>query len=677
MNKLKIFTLIILALLACTWQASAQNQPGTKLPLPVQLEEQAVKSLSRGKIMLNFESADIRVVAKLISELTNKNIMMDDRIKGNISILSSQEVTVAEAWQMFVAALKAHGFDVVDWGKTAKILPIKDAKKEKTRFYSESTAALPDEYLVAVVALKIADPTKVANVLRQLVTEHGTIMPYSKSLLIADDSFNVKRLIKIARHLDTERDRSITKTYYLKWSNSTEVTRTLTEIYKPRDTEIIVSDFPSNNAVIVVATSQQLKEIEELILEMDRYVDNRDRTRKFRVVRLENANAEEMAKILSEMLQESGRVEQRTATTPPGTTTPGSPATTPPGRPGARQVPGAYTIERGASFVSNKVSADMETNSIILYVTDVEMDQLQPMIAKLDAARKQVLVSAVIAEVSLSRLQSSGANWQVLSKDGYGAAFGGGKSLDSIYQILASGNFILGGIGGDKTTVNIAGRKLEFPDVFALIQFLNEDTDFNILSSPRVLTLDHKEAVMNVGSIIPFATGVKFDANGQPVITYDYKDVGLNLTVTPHIGQGNTVRLEISQKIQDVTDFVQQNLGAIGYVVPVVSSRNVDTTISIGDSQTIIIGGLVSNKTIESIKKVPLLGDIPIIGAAFKNRSKEVQKTTLFIFLTPHIIEDTRKLGHITQKYQRLANERLPKDGEKIELHQLEPDIDH
>ena len=311
MKKRLIILLILISILSIWGQAYAQAKAKPKLPLPVRLEDRAVKSLRRGKIMLNFESADIRVVAKLMSELTKKNIIMDERVKGNISILSSQEVTPTEAWRMFVSALNAYGYDVVDWGKTAKILPIKSAKKEKAKFYSESNASMADEYLVAVVALKSAEPTKVANVLRQLVTEHGTIMPYSKSLLIADDSFNVKRLIKIARHLDTERDRTITRTFYLKWSNSTEVAKSLLEIYKPKDSHVIVSDFPSNNAIIVVATNQQLKDIEQLLVEMDRYVDNRDRTRKFRVVQLENANAEEVAKILSEMLKESGRVEQK------------------------------------------------------------------------------------------------------------------------------------------------------------------------------------------------------------------------------------------------------------------------------------------------------------------------------------------------------------------------------
>jgi general secretion pathway protein D len=220
---------------------------------------------------------------------------------------------------------------------------------------------------------------------------------------------------------------------------------------------------------------------------------------------------------------------------------------------------------------------------------------------------------------------------------------------------------------GDKvTTINVSGRKIEYPNVFALISFLNEDNDFNLLSAPRVLTLDHKESKINVGSIVPFATGVKFDTNGQPIVTYDYKDVGLTLTVTPHVSQGKFVKMQVNQKIQDVTDYIQQKLGAVGYVVPVVSTREVDTNITVGDSQTIIIGGLVSKKTIDSIKKVPILGDIPIIGDAFKNSSKQKDKTTLFIFLTPHIIESPDKLVELTEKYQHFVEEKVPEKGQKV-----------
>jgi len=641
---------IFLAIISLSIGVFAQKKSSDKkeIPLPVKLEKKAVKSLRSGKILLNFDGADIRVVAKLMSELTGKNIVLDDSVKGRITILSSREISTTEAWSLFKSALRSYGYRMLNKGSYVKIVPSKETRPERTRFYSEQNVVATEDYLVAVLKLKNADAGQVAAVLRTLVTEYGNVTPYAPSdtILIADEAFNVKRLVKIAQHLDSRQQKMFVKTYKLKYAPSEQVYKSLREIYQPQKKGVYISDYSVNNSIVVMGARGQLKEISRIIEQLDKKSDTREKTRRFRVYYLQNANAEDLAKIISTMLKEGSTVKQKTAPT--------------------KTRKGKTPAADGKSFISTKVSSDEETNSLIMYLTDAEYEEVEKLVRRLDTPRKQVLVSAVIAEVSLKRLQSTGANWQVISKDGYGAAFGGGKSMEAIYQTLASGNFILGGIGKNKTTINVGGRKIEYPDVFALISFLNEDNDFNLLSAPRILTLDHKESKINVGSIIPFATGVKFDANGQPIVTYDYKDVGLELKVTPHVSQGKYIKMEVSQKIQDVTDYIQQNLGAIGYVVPVVSTREVETNITVGDAQTIIIGGLVSKKTIDSIKKVPLLGDIPIIGLAFKNRQKQHQKTTLFIFLTPHIIESPKTLVEMTERYQHFIEEEFPKKGQKV-----------
>lgn len=649
---------ILLAILSLSIGAFAQKKASDKaekeIPLPVKLEKKAVKSLRSGKILLNFDGADIRVVAKLMSELTGKNIVLDDKVSGRITILSSHEISTSEAWALFKSALRSYGYHIINRGSYVKIVPSKATRPERTRFYSEQNVATSEDYLVAVLKLKNADPGHIATVLRTLVTEIGNVTPHapSKTILIADEAFNVKRLVQIAQHLDSREQKLFVKTFKLKYAPSESVYKSLREIYQPQKKGTYISDYSVNNSIIVMASRGQLKEISRIIEQLDRKSDTREKTRRFRVYYLQNANAEDLAKIISTMLKEGSAVQQKTAP--------------------VKTKKGKAPASGGKSFISTKVSSDEDTNSLIMYLTDVEFEEVERLVRKLDTPRKQVLVSAVIAEVSLKRLQSTGANWQVLSKDGFGSAFGGGKSLEAVYQTLASGNFILGGIGQNKTTINVGGRKIEYPDVFALISFLNEDNDFNLLSAPRILTLDHKEAKINVGSIIPFATGVKFDSNGQPIVTYDYKDVGLELKITPHVSQGKYIKMEVKQKMQDVTDYIQQNLGAIGYVVPVVSTREIETNITVGNAQTIIIGGLVSKKTIDTIKKVPILGDIPIIGLAFKSRQKQHQKTTLFVFLTPHIIESPQTLVEMTERYQHFIEEEFPKKGQKVKDPDLE-----
>jgi general secretion pathway protein D len=532
--------------------------------------------------------------------------------------------------------------------------------------------AAAEDYLVAVVTLKNVDPNIVAQVLKPFASEIGNVIAYapSKSILISDEAQNVKRLIKIAQHLDSKQQRQAVKTYKLNFAPSESVFKSLNDVYRPQEKGVFISDYSINNSIVVMGSRTQLNDIEKIIEQMDKKPDSRDATRKFRVRYLQNATAEDVAKILSEMLKESKSVEKatgNTAATPASSSAPAASGNSFPDASGtALPSSTGSTEKKDKSFVSTKVSSDEETNSLIMYLTDAEYEEVDQLVSRLDTPRKQVLVSAIIAEVSLKRLQTTGANWQVMNENGAGAAFGGGLSKEAIFQTLASGNFILGGMGDKVTTINVSGRKIEYPNVFALISFLNEDNDFNLLSAPRVLTLDHKESKINVGSIVPFATGVKFDTNGQPIVTYDYKDVGLTLTVTPHVSQGKFVKMQVNQKIQDVTDYIQQKLGAVGYVVPVVSTREVDTNITVGDSQTIIIGGLVSKKTIDSIKKVPILGDIPIIGDAFKNSSKQKDKTTLFIFLTPHIIESPDKLVELTEKYQHFVEEKVPEKGQKV-----------
>ncbi|MCD4785812.1 MAG: type II secretion system secretin GspD [Candidatus Eremiobacteraeota bacterium] len=650
---------IFLAVLALSIGVYAQKESSNKadkeIPRPVKLEKQAVKSLRSGRILLNFDSADIRIVAKLMSELTGKNIVLDDNVSGRITILSSHEISTSEAWALFKSALRSYGYHIINKGSYVKIVPSKKAKTERTRFYSEQNVATSEDYLVAVLKLKNADPGHIATVLRTLVTEIGNVTPHapSKTILIADEAFNVKRLVKIAQHLDSREQKMFVKTFKLQYAPSESVFKSLREIYQPQKKGTYISDFSVNNSIVVMASRGQLNEISKIIEQLDRKSNTREKTRRFRVYYLQNANAEDLAKIISTMLKEGSAVEQKT-----------SPTKSKKGK-----IPPAG---REKSFISTKVSSDEDTNSLIMYLTDVEFDEVERLVRKLDTPRKQVLVSAVIAEVSLKRLQSTGANWQVLNENGVGAAFGGGKSMESLYQTLASGNFIMGGMGKNTRTINVGGRKIEYPDVFALISFLNEDNDFNLLSAPRILTLDHKEAIINVGSIIPFATGVKFDTNGQPIVTYDYKDIGLELKITPHVSQGKYVKMEVKQKIQDVTDYIQQNLGALGYVVPVVSTREIETNITVGNAQTIIIGGLVSKKTIDSIKKVPILGDLPILGFLFKNRQKQHDKTTLFIFLTPHIIETPQTLVEMTERYQHFIEEEFPKKGQKVKDPDLE-----
>jgi general secretion pathway protein D len=302
-----------------------------------------------------------------------------------------------------------------------------------------------------------------------------------------------------------------------------------------------------------------------------------------------------------------------------------------------------------------KVGFDVGTNSVIVYANKNEYEGIKRLVEILDVRRKQVLITTSIVEVSAKRLFELGINWQALGTKG-GAAFRG-LTQDGIYQAFSSGNFLMGIFTNSGKTVSIGGTSVFLPDLALLFSLLESGSGFNIISNPKVLTLDNQLAEIKVGNVIPFASGVRFDINGQPIITYDYREVGLDLKAIPRISSENTLRLSINLILQEVTDYIRPSVGNLSYAVPVTSNRSLNSDVVVENGQVIVIGGLVSNKTIKTMNGIPGLKDIPIIGNLFKYQSESDDKTTLFIFLTPYIISSPEELTKITEEHRKLSEE--------------------
>ena len=257
-------------------------------------------------------------------------------------------------------------------------------------------------------------------------------------------------------------------------------------------------------------------------------------------------------------------------------------------------------------------------------------------------------------EASTKSLLDIGVRWQILGKRG-GASFRG-STLTDIYSSFVSGNFLMGVFSEAGKTISIGGTDLFFPDLVLLFSLLESGSGFNIVSNPKVLTLDNQPAVIKVGQVVPYAEGLKFDINGQPIITYDYKEVGLELNVTPRIS-GDNLRLTIDLTLQEIIDFVTNQIGATSYTVPVTSNREVNSDVVIENGQTVILGGLVSTKTLRTMEGIPGLWRIPIIGRLFRRDVKQDDKTTLFIFITPYVVSSPEELSRITEEHRKLSEE--------------------
>lgn len=644
-----IYLLISLSLItSAAWAqkptpAPSPSKPPSQNGESTKLEEQTVKALKSGSIMLNFDNVDIKAISKVMSELTGRTIILEKTVTGTLTIISPRKVGIKEAWELYVSALEAAGFGVVLSGKVAKVLPLADARKEDTRYVGVMKPKLRKGYVVALVLMGHADAELMANTLRPMMTASGIIAAYrpSNAVIITDTAKNTGRLVEIVRQLDANYRGNSLHVYQPKYVNVTELSKALQPLFTAAganaEQQVKVSPYEPTNTLLITAPEAEYLQIESVLAELD----NEERVikpdeKKFRVHYLQNAIAEDVAKIISAMMEEKKKVVEEVKK--------------------ETEVTQQATEKQKGAFISTKVSADPATNSLVLYVTDKEYEELKKMIAYLDAERKEVLISAIVAEVDLKRVVEIGTRFQIVTDKGL-VSFQGGLSLDQIYNTLASGNFIIGGVSTQGVNVTTSGQTTFFPNLFTILQLLETDNNFNVLSAPRILTEDHKEASINVGQIVPFATGVKFDATGQPVITYDYKDVGLTLKVTPHISQTDNVRMELDQIVKDVTDYLKPSVGAVGYVVPIVSNRELKTWITIRNNQTIIIGGLIQNRTLDVMKKVPFFQSLPLIGQLFRDSSRERDKTTLFVFITPHIIDSPRDLEEVTNKYGRVLHE--------------------
>ncbi len=280
-----------------------------------------------------------------------------------------------------------------------------------------------------------------------------------------------------------------------------------------------------------------------------------------------------------------------------------------------------------------------------------------------------MLVSALITEVSEDKLREIGVRWQILGTQG-GASFRGGLSKEDFYASAKSSGFITGILSSVGRSIEIGGQNLFFPDLLFLMSLIERGSGFNIISSPKILTMDNQEATINVAQVVPFAESTKFDINGNPIITYDYKEVGLKLKVTPHISNKNVV-LELHQEINEVVKLEKLQLGQLTYTVPTTSKRELDTVITVQNGKTVVLGGLISQKTVRSMEGIPLVSKTPIIGNLFKYRSNQSTKTNLFVFITPFIIHSPEDLSKITELHQKLS-QKLTEKTEKREKKRIE-----
>ncbi|WP_299198872.1 type II secretion system secretin GspD [Thermocrinis sp.] len=647
---LRLALFLLLSLSVCVYPQTAQE-----------LQKLAQEQKRTGRVFLNFQDTDISLVAKFMSELTGKNIILDPAVKGTITVSSAKPVSVQTAWEMFLLALSLQGYGVVEGKNYVSIVPLQKA----TSLANFKKPSHSGEVIVYIYKAENTQALQLQQAIQPFLSPNAkfTVHAPSNSLIIADVAQNIERVKKILKELDSPKNNLDFKLYKLQKANAESVFQNLqtlgSTIQQQLGTPIFITFSKDSNSIVVAANEKVQGLIKEVIENLDRESLG-PLERSFYLIKLNHISAEELYRSLQTLFGGKSPItqtvqpqiqpqEQRiTPTETRGTEIPlkREEQKTP-----QRQTLPLTAIETKEGL---RIGFDRGTNSVIIYGTPQEYESLKSFIEKIDVRRKQVLIAATVVEMSTRQALELGVRWQILGTQG-GSAFGG-SSLQDVYSALLSGSFVMGTLSRSGTSVTIGSTTLFFPDLVLLFSLLEKGSGFNIISNPKVLTLDNQEAIIKVGQVVPFASGVKFDINGQPIITYDYKEVGLSLSVTPTIS-GKDLRLLINLNLQEIIDFLRPQIGTLSYAVPITSNRQLNSDVVVENGQTIIIGGLVSTRTLDNIEGVPGLKDIPVLGWLFKRKTTSEDKVSLFIFLTPYVIEKPEDLSKITEEHQKLAQE--------------------
>jgi len=600
----------------------------------------AAKDAPAGWITLNFVNADIGSVIKAMSEMTKRTFVVDPRVKGTINITSPRPVDPSVAYDILLAALRMQGYAAVQADGVVRIVPEVDAK-----FYASPTAAKSrrgktgGEMVTRVFPLRHESAVQLLTVLRPLVGANSAINADAgtNTLLVTDYADNLARLEQVINNLDVpSADEPVL--IPLKYASAQNLAALVTRVFTPTggqgaagvlDLPQVAVDDRSNSLIVRGRDRSLIGKVQNLVATLDvptLVAGN------VHVIYLKNAQAVEVAKTLRNILNADTSVPSQ---------------------------PAAAGVKTGQdSSGPGMIQADSASNALIITAPEAVFNNLRSVIEKLDVRRAQVLIEALIVEVSADKAAQFGIQWMHLTSNGVIGGFGnsGSNNIGTVAANPASATqgFNLGVVNGtvklgtDSTIVDSLGNKFTTPaavlyNLGMLATALETDANANILSTPTLLTLDNEEAKISVGSNVPFQTGsysISSGASASPFTTIERKDVGLILKVKPQISEGGTVRLAISEEVS--------SLQGAGGVLAATNKRSIDTTVLIDDGQIVVLGGLIEDQVQDTEDRVPLLGDIPLLGHLFRYSNRTHNKTNLMVFLRPTIIRDSATAAAVT-----------------------------
>jgi general secretion pathway protein D len=657
--------------------SSAQAWPADPAPGPaIAVAAGAARAPEAGggadTVTLNLVNADIEGVVKVVSQITGKNFVLDPRVKGTINIVSAKPMPRSAIYDVFVAALRLQGFAAIEDHGMVKIVVEADAKLNPGPTYGPADQArgTGDRIQTRIYALKYESAVQVVPLLRPLIAPSNSISanPNSNTLVITDYANNLRRIEKIIESID-QPSGGDPVVIPLQYASAVDVAVTVNRLFaeasqapgaaatEPGQRMMVTADGRSNSLLVRSGNPERLSQLRKFVAILDSPTNPAGN---IHVVYLKNAQAVKLAETLRAIYQNDAGAAAATRGAPAMPTLLGAAA------PNALQIaggPASLGANQNLPAVSSPgiIQADAATNSIIITAPDAIYNNLRAVLDQLDVRRAQVYVEALIAEITADKAAEFGIQWQNLSGLGKTSAqaYGGtnfgttGQNIGAIAQnpaIAARGL----NIGIVKGQVNIPGIG-QVANLGLLIRALETDANANILSTPTLLTLDNEEAAIVIGQNVPFITG-QYALSGTattptPFQTVERRDVGLTLRIKPQISEGGTVRLQIYQEVSSVQD-TSNTAGVI------TNKRAVASTVMVNDGEIVVIGGLMQNTVSEGEEKVPVLGDIPVLGGLFRYRKRAQNKTNLMIFLRPTLVRDSQSANAFTgDRYDYILGE--------------------
>ena len=612
--------------------------------LPVQAET----------VTLNLKDADISALISTVSEVTDRNFIVDPRVKGKVTVISSRPMDSEEVYQVFLSILKVHGFAAVPSGEVIKIVPDVNAKQDGIPTASDASPGRGDQMVTRVVQVDNVAAAQLVPILRPLVPQQGHLAAYPATnvLIISDRASNVERLLTIIRRIDQVSDSEI-EIITLQHASATEVVRVLNSLNRAApaaakapaaaSSQVLVADERTNSVLLGGDRSSRLR-MRAIISHLDTPLDAGGNTD---VVYLHYAEAAEIV----DTLMGVGKIEQQET----------------------QQGKGKAA---GSSRASFDIQADESTNALVITAPPDIMRTLKRVISQLDIRRAQVLVEAIIAEVGEDTARDLGVQWIFAGdKDSNSGPVGVINYSNSGSPIADVANAAIAARSGGTVPTLLDGALVGFGrfgsnsfNYAAVLNALASDTNSNILSTPTLVTLDNEEAEIVIGENVPFVTG-SFTSTGagdsatNPFQTIQREDVGLTLKIKPQINEGDAMRLEIEQEVSSIADSVA---GASDIVT---NKRSIKTNVMVDDGQVVVLGGLIEEVINESVQKTPLLGDIPYLGALFRSKTSDVRKTNLMVFIHPVILRDAETMNSYTNaKYSDIRVLQMEQNNEGVNM---------